>query len=96
MTIQNTFQCYYCCYYCSRSEKGLFHPHVLAGPDVTLQWRITSRRACDTLLHVIYALTRKFREKFEAGPDIELLLYLRPDATIMVYSVPPSGKLGAG
>jgi hypothetical protein len=55
----------------------------------------TSRRACDTLWHIIYALN--FREKFEAGPDVELLLYLRPDATIIVYwSVPQSGRLGAG
>jgi hypothetical protein len=68
--------------YCSRSKKGLFYPYVLAGPDVTLRWTITSRQGCDTLLHVTYALN--FCEKFEAGPDIELLLYLRPDATIIV------------
>jgi hypothetical protein len=62
---------------------------------VSLRQGITNRLACDNLLHVIFAL--KFREEFEAGPDIEQLLYLRPEATNILYcSVPPSGKLGAG
>jgi hypothetical protein len=43
----------------------------------------------------MYAL--KFCEEFEAGSDIEILLYLRPEATIILdRSVRPSGKLGAG
>jgi hypothetical protein len=76
-------------------QKRVCPIHMFWHPDVTLRWTITSRQGCDTLLHVIYAF--KFREKFEAGPDIELLLYLRPDAAIMVHcSTPPSGKLGAG